>query len=223
MSIRPEGSKELFNRTEHKNVNSFSAIGRCIDAEFKRQVKIVESGKEVPQETRGWDDETGMSSSQRSKEDAMDYRYVPEPDILPIVLDDDFLESCRAQVVELPIKKRLRYLNEYGLAADDARILTADASLSSYFDSLVDLTKDAKKSCSFITSLLLSLMKESDEIQYIYEMKFDIQELAHVIALVNKDELSSTSAKLVVEELFKNGGKTDIIVDEKNLRQKNDL
>ena len=223
MSIRPEGSTELFNRTEHKNVNSFSAIGRCIDAEYKRQLKIVESGKEVVQETRGWDDESGMSSSQRSKEDAMDYRYVPEPDILPIVLDQELLESCKAQLVELPIKKRLRYLNDYGLGTDDARILTADISLSQYFDTLVELTKDAKKSCSFITSVLLSLMKDSETTQKIDELIFDIEELAHIIALVNKEELSSTSAKIVLEELFKYGGKADIIIDEKNLRQKNDV
>ncbi len=223
LSIRPEGSSDFYNRTEHKNVNSFSAIGRCIDAEYKRQLKIVESGKEVPQETRGWDDETGMSSSQRSKEDAMDYRYVPEPDILPIVLDEALLESCRAQVVELPIKKRLRYLNEYGLGADDARILTADSDLSQYFENLVDITKDAKKSCSYITSVLLSLMKDSEDMKNITEMRFEIAELAHVIALINRDELSSTSAKLVLEELFHRGGKADIIIDEKNLRQKNDI
>jgi aspartyl-tRNA(Asn)/glutamyl-tRNA(Gln) amidotransferase subunit B len=223
MSIRPEGDTKLYNRTEHKNVNSFSAIGRCIDAEFKRQVKIVQSWKEVVQETRGWDDETGVSSSQRSKEDAMDYRYVPEPDILPIVLDEDFIHSCRAQVVELPIKKRLRYLHEYGLGADDARILTADASLSQYFDTLVNLTKDAKKSCSFITSVLLSLMKESQEIPNIQELPFTVEELAHIIALVNRDELSSTNAKIVVWELFLHGGKADIIIDEHNLRQKNDF
>ncbi len=208
---------------ELKNLNSFSAIGRAIDAEVQRQIKIVEKGGEVAQETRGWDDVTGMSSSQRSKEDAMDYRYVPEPDILPIVLDEAFLESCRAQVVELPVKKRIRYLEQYGLGADDARILTADAHLSAYFDSLVELTKDAKKSCSFITSVLLSLMNESEDIKNISDLRFEIGELAHIIALVNSDELSSTNAKLVVEELFNNGGKADIIVDEKNLRQKNDL
>jgi len=147
MSIRPKGSTELFNRTEHKNVNSFSAIGRCIDAEFKRQKKIVESGWEVDQETRGWNDDTGMSKSQRSKEDAMDYRYFPEPDLLPIDLDDDFIQSCRDSMVEL----------------------------------------------------------------------------AQVIKLVNADELSSTNSKQVIEELYNNGWKADIIVDENNLRQKNDL
>jgi len=223
MSIRPEGSTELMNRTEHKNVNSFSAIGRCIDAEYKRQKKIVESGGEVDQETRGWDDESWKSSSQRSKEDAMDYRYVPEPDILPIVLDDVMLASCKAQVVELPIKKRLRYLEEYKLWKDDARILTADYDLSLYFEQLVQLTKDPKKSCSFITTVLLGLMNESHEIEDLSDLKFDISELAKVIQLVNADELSSTNSKEVIEELFENGWNTNEIVDSKNLRQKNDL
>jgi aspartyl-tRNA(Asn)/glutamyl-tRNA(Gln) amidotransferase subunit B len=91
MSIRPEGSNELMNRTEHKNVNSFTAIGRLIDFEYKRQLKVVQSGGEVDQETRGWDDESGTSTVQRSKEDAMDYRYFPEPDLLPLNLTDEFV------------------------------------------------------------------------------------------------------------------------------------
>lgn len=223
MSIRPEGSTELMNRTEHKNVNSFSAIGRCIDAEFKRQKKIVESGGEVAQETRGWNDDTGVSSSQRSKEDAMDYRYVPEPDILPIVLDDAFLDDCKANLVELPIEKRKRYLSEYKLKDDDARLITADFELSEYFDALVKLTNDPKKSCSYLTTILLALMNDADEKIRISDLKFDIQELAKVIELVNKDELSSTNSKQVVEELFNNGWEADIIVDENNLRQKNDM
>ncbi len=222
MSIRPEGSNELFNRTEHKNVNSFSAIGRCIDTEFKRQVKIVESGKEVPQETRWWDDATGTSSSQRSKEDAMDYRYVPEPDILPIVLTDEFIAECMTQVVELPNTKRMRYLKDYKLWSDDARILTADAELSKYFEALLELTWDAKKSCSYLTTVLLGLMNESEWKNLITDLSFDISELARVIELVNADELSSTNAKWVIEELFHNGWEADKIVDSKNLREKND-
>ena len=223
MSIRPEGSTELMNRTEHKNVNSFSAIGRCIDAEFKRQKKIVEAGGEVAQETRGWNDDTGVSSTQRSKEDAMDYRYVPEPDILPIVLDDAFLDDCKGQLVELPIEKRIRYLEEFKLKDDDARLITADYELSEYFDVLVKLTNDPKKSCSYLTTILLALMNEAEDKMKISDLKFDIKELAKVIELVNKDELSSTNSKQVVEELFHNGGDADIIVDENNLRQKNDM
>lgn len=223
MSIRPEGSTELMNRTEHKNVNSFSAIGRCIDAEYKRQKKIVEGGGVVDQETRGWNDDTGVSSSQRSKEDAMDYRYVPEPDILPIVLDDAFLAECKEQVVELPIKKRIKYLEDYKLKEDDARLITADYELSEYFDALVKLTNDPKKSCSYLTTVLLALMNEAEDKMKISDLKFDIKELAKVIELVNKDELSSTNSKQVVEELFNNGWDADIIVDENNLRQKNDM
>ena len=222
MSIRPQGSTELMNRTEHKNVNSFSAIGRCIDAEFKRQKKIVESGGEVDQETRGWNDDTGISTTQRSKEDAMDYRYFPEPDLLPIDLDDDFIEQCRQSLVELPIDKRLRYLSEYKLKDDDARLLTTDSSLTAYFEKLVELTKDPKKSCSYITTILLAIISESDEVDGVDNLRFDIAELARVIELVNADELSSTNSKQVVEELFQNGGKADQIVDANNLRQKND-
>ncbi len=222
MSIRPQGSSELMNRTEHKNVNSFSAIGRCIDAEFKRQKKIVESGGEVDQETRGWNDDTGMSTTQRSKEDAMDYRYFPEPDLLPIDLDDNFIEQCRQSLVELPIDKRLRYLSEYKLKEDDARLLTTDSSLTTYFEKLVELTKDPKKSCSYITTILLAMISESDEVNGVDDLRFDIAEFARVIELVNADELSSTNSKQVIEELFQNGGKADIIVDENNLRQKND-
>lgn len=223
MSIRPEGLTELMNRTEHKNVNSFSAIGRCIDAEFKRQKKIVESGGVVDQETRWWDDDAGVSSSQRSKEDAMDYRYMPEPDILPIVLDDDFIAECKASLVELPVHKRQRYLGEFGLKDDDARILTADYELSNYFDALCQLTNDPKKSCSFLTTVLLALMNESEEGVNFQTLKFDIKELARVIDLVNADELSSTNSKQVVEELFAYGGQADLIIDENELRQKNDL
>lgn len=140
LSIRPEGSDVLNNRTEHKNLNSFSAVGRCIEAEFKRQRKVVESGQEVDQETRGWDDTTGMSSIQRSKEDAMDYRYFPEPDLLPLELSDDFIDECRSSLPELPIEKRLRYLGDWKLAADDARLLTTDHVLSNYFEELVELS-----------------------------------------------------------------------------------
>ena len=223
LSIREQGSEVLNNRTEHKNLNSFSAVGRCITAEFKRQKKVVESGDQVDQETRGWDDTSGSSSIQRSKEDAMDYRYFPEPDLLPLTLEDDFIDACRASLPELPIEKRLKYLNDWKLADDDARLLTTDHVLSSYFEKLVELSGDIKKSTSYLTSVVLGMMNESDKISSVSELKFDISELAQVIKLVNSDELSSTNAKQVIEELFNNGWQADTIVDSKNLRQKNDL
>ena len=223
ISIAPEWSEKLWNRTETKNVNSFSAIGRAIEHEIKRQKRIVEEGGIVDQETRWWNDDTGTSTSQRSKEDAMDYRYFPEPDLLPVKLSADFIEEAKKQIPELPIEKRIRYLEEYKLSEDDARILTSDKELSDYFDELNNLTKDSKKSCSYITTILLAMMNESEDIKKISDLKFDIKQLVRVIELVNSDELSSTNSKQVIEELFTNGGEADVIVDENNLRQKNDL
>jgi len=223
LSIAAEWSNELGDRTETKNVNSFSAIWRVIDHEFKRQVKILESGWVIDQETRGWDDDSWTSKTQRSKEDAMDYRYFPEPDLLPIELTVDFIEKARKTLPELPIEKRIKYLWEYKLSWDDARILTTTRDISEYFDELVEITKDPKKSCSYITTILLALMNESEDIKKISDLKFDIREFARVIILVNSDELSSTNSKQVIEELFNNWWEADIIVDENNLRQKNDM
>ena len=222
ISVAVEWSSELWARTETKNVNSFSAIWRVIDHESKRQIKILESGWIVDQETRWWNDDTWTSTTQRSKEDAMDYRYFPEPDLLPLVLEDDFINEARSLLPELPIEKRLKYLNEYKLWDDDARILTVTRDLSEYFDELVKLTNDPKKSCSYIVTILLALINESENISWVSDLKFDIKQLARVIELVNNDELSSTNSKQVIEELFNNWWDTDIIVDENNLRQKND-
>ena len=223
LSIASEWAKKFWNRSETKNVNSFSAIGRVIDYEYKRQLKIVKDWGIINQETRGWDDDKWISKIQRSKEDAMDYRYFPEPDLLPIDLSDEFIEVARKTLPELPIEKRIRYLEKYKLSSDDARILTKTRDLSEYFDCLVKLTWDIKKSCSYITTILLALINESDEIISISDLKFDIKQLARVIELVNNDELSSTNSKQVVEELFLNTWEADVIIDENNLRQKNDM
>lgn len=223
ISVRKKWETELRNRVEIKNMNSFSAIWRAIENEVKRQIKLYEAWEEVDQETRWWDDDKWISVSQRSKEDAMDYRYFPDPDLLPIVLEDDFIEELKQKVPELPIEKRLRYLNDFKLWEDDARILTADFKLSNYFDELEKLTKDAKKSCSYITTILLALIKEDEEISWVADLKFDIKELARVIELVNKDELSSTNSKEVIAKMFTSWGEADKIVDELWVRQTNDL
>lgn len=223
ISIRPVWETKLGTRVELKNLNSFSSVGRAIDAEYVRQVRIVESWEKLEQETRGWDDDKGVSTTQRSKEDAMDYRYFPEPDLLPLEITPDFVENCKKDLGELPIEKRLKYLNEYKLWEDDARILTADKNLSDYFEKLIVLTGDAKKSCSYITTILLALIKESEEVRTINDLKFDITELAEVIKLVNKDELSSTNSKEVINELFEKGWNANEVTDRLGLRQKNDM
>lgn len=222
LSIMPVWSKTFGTRVELKNINSFSSIWRAIDNEFSRQVRLLDEGKQVDQETRGWDDDKGQSHTMRSKEDAMDYRYFPEPDLLPIVLEEDFIEECRKTLPELPIEKRLRYLNEFKLWEDDARILSADHTLGTYFDKVVAVTNDPKKSCAYVTTVVLWLMKES-LVDDITTIKIAPEELSEVIKMVNADELSSTNAKIVVEELFKSGWSARNIAESKNLIQKNDM
>lgn len=153
----------------------------------------------------------------------MDYRYFPEPDLLALELEDDFIAACRATLPELPIEKRLRYISDWKLAPDDARILTTHQDLSLYFEELVALSGDVKKSTSYLISVVLGMLNESDDIHTLADLRFDIAQLSEVIKLVNSDELSSTNAKQVIEELFANGGVTNDIVDSHNLRQQNDL
>jgi aspartyl-tRNA(Asn)/glutamyl-tRNA(Gln) amidotransferase subunit B len=135
----------------------------------------------------------------------MDYRYFPEPDLLPLDLSDEFISEVEAMKVELPIERRIRYINEYKLGEDDARLLTTDKELSDYFEELLSLTKDPKKSCSYITTILLAIIKESEDLDSVTDLPFTVKQLARVIELVNADELSSTNSKLVIEELVANG------------------
>jgi aspartyl-tRNA(Asn)/glutamyl-tRNA(Gln) amidotransferase subunit B len=222
ISVRPIWTEKLWTRVELKNINSFSSIGRAIKYEEARQVKLIESWGKVDQETRGWDDDKWVSTTQRSKEDAMDYRYFPEPDLLPIDLENEFIEECRKSLPELPIEKRIKYLNDYKLWEDDARILTADKELWDYFDMVVEKSNDPKKACSYLTTVILALAKE-ENISDISSIKITSEELAEVIKMVNADELSSTNAKVVIEELFRNWGSAKNIAESKNLIQKNDL
>ena len=220
ISVRLKWTDVLNNRVEIKNMNSFASIWKAIDSEFKRQVKLYEKWERIDQETRWWNDEKWISTTLRSKEDAMDYKYFPEPDLPPLILTKEYIEERR--IDELPIDRRLKYLNEYKLWEDDARILSNERDISDYFENLVKLTNDPKKSCSYITSVLLALFKEESENISFSNLKFDPKELAKVIQLVNKDELSSTNSKIVIEELFKSWWDCDEIVDRLWLRQKND-
>lgn len=220
ISIRPVGDTKLYNRVELKNINSFSAIGRAIEHEFRRQVKIVSAGEEVTQETRWWDDEKGNSHSMRSKEDAMDYRYFPEPDLLPLVLSVHDIESH--QIGELPIDRREKYLG-YGLLSDDARILSERRDLSDFYDEVTRLTDDPKKTASMITTVLFALMTEAGDEERFGALKFWPEQLAEVINLQKAEKIVSTNAKKVVEILYREGGEVMMIIEQHKLGQNNDL
>lgn len=220
ISVRLKGETALRTRVELKNINSFSSIGRAIDKEFERQIELYEAGGKPDQETRGWNDEKGYSTPMRSKEDAMDYRYFPDPDLPPLTLTKEFITE--REVGELPIDRRIKYRDEYKLIEDDARILSNDRLTSDFYEKLVELTNDPKKSCSYITTVLFAIFEAHHEKLDLSHIKADTSEIARVIQLVNEDALSSTNSKVVIEKLVFEGGMADAWVDSMNLRQTND-
>ncbi len=220
ISLRKKWETILNSRVELKNINSFSAIGRAIDAEYARQQELYDAWKAVDQETRGWNDEKGFSFSLRSKEDAMDYRYFPEPDLPPLLLTEEFIHE--RVLHELPIDRRMKYLTEYKLSEDDARILSQSREISDFYEALVGLTKDPKKSCSYITTVLFWIFLADPSTGTIETLPFPVEYLAQVIRLVNEDALASTNSKIVIETMFTSQETPDEIIDRLGLRQKND-
>ena len=220
ISVRLRGESALRNRVELKNINSFSSIGRAIDVEFDRQCELYENGEKIDQETRGWNDEKWFSTPLRSKEDAMDYRYFPDPDLPPLRLTSEYIAERTIQ--ELPIDRRIRYIEAFQLVWDDARILSNDRLTSDFYEELVRLTDDPKKSCSYITTILFALFESHHEKIWLADLQSPVDEFARVIEMVNADELSSTNSKIVIEKLVFEGGKTDEWVENLWLKQSND-
>lgn len=220
ISVRLKWETGFRSRVELKNVNGFASIGRAIDVEFDRQCEIYESGGQIDQETRGWSDERGVSTSLRSKEDAMDYRYFGDPDLPPLVLTSEFIRD--REIAELPIDRRMKYKNSYNLIEDDARILSNDRFTSDFYEELVALTGDAKKSCSYITTVLFAIFEWHTDKMGLEDIKAETKEIAEVIKMVNADELSSTNSKIVIEKLVFEWGVARDWVDKLGLKQTND-
>ncbi len=203
LSVRPLGSTELGVRTEMKNMNSFKAIGRAIVYEAKRQIELLEEGKRVTQETRRWDENKDATFAMRSKENAQDYRYFPEPDIPPLELSDAWLDSLRAMQPEMAADKRLRYVSDYGLPDYDAGMITQQKALADFFEATVALGAPPKEVSNWIMGQLMRLMKEkgleASSLQTRPEM------LSSLIALVDAGKVNRNSAVKVFEALFDGG------------------
>ena len=219
ISIRPLGSKELLPKVEVKNVNSFKAVYRALEYESKRQRKVLEEGGELVQETRGWTEEEGVTVTQRSKEYADDYRYFPEPDLPPLVLDRAWIEEIRANLPELPNARRERFMAQYGLSSYDANILTSSKTMADYFENCVTLTDTSQ--AKIISNWLLGdfsrlLNATNTEIE---NAKVSPQHLVEMLNLVDKGIIGGPAAKTVLEEMFYSGKRASDIVVEKKLSQ----
>jgi aspartyl-tRNA(Asn)/glutamyl-tRNA(Gln) amidotransferase subunit B len=222
ISVRPVGSDEFRTRTEIKNLNSFRALVRASQYEIERQIKIYEEGGTVVQETLGWDDAREVTTSQRSKEEAHDYRYFPEPDLPPLQLSDAWIESIRSQLPELPEAKTARFIADFGLTPSEARFLTVDLALANYFEGVVAKSKSPAKTIhSWIAGEFMRYLNDSG--LSIDDVTLAPETLAKLIDMVTDKTIGASAGKTVLTELFKNGGDPAQIVKEKNLLQMTDV
>ncbi|MCD8025183.1 MAG: Asp-tRNA(Asn)/Glu-tRNA(Gln) amidotransferase subunit GatB [Candidatus Gastranaerophilales bacterium] len=214
ISIRPKGQKEFGVRAEIKNVNSFKALQRAIEFEIDRQIELVENGEEVIQETRLWDDNKGITSSMRGKEDAHDYRYFPEPDLMPLEIDDEWIERVKKNMPELPEAKIKRYTG-LGLSEYDASVIVNQMDLALFFDEVIKGSVNPKTASNFLTGEIAAYLKE--EKLAIGETKLTVENFQKLLLLLEKGTISNNIAKSLVVEILKTGDDADTLVEKRGL------
>ena len=219
ISIMPKGSKEFGTRAEIKNVNSFSALQRAIEYEIDRQIEIVEEGGEVVQETRLWDDNSRETKSMRGKEDAHDYRYFPEPDLMPLEISREWVDEIRTSLPELPEAKRQRYMS-LGLSEYDASVIVEQMGLALFFDKVLELGATPKIAVNFIMGEIAAYLKE-EHIE-ISDTKLTPENLAELISLIEKKTISNNIGKQIIIDMMKDGTKASEIVEKHGLSQISD-
>ena len=220
VSLRKKGSKELGTRTETKNVNSFKFVEKAIQHEIRRQMKVLESGKRVTQETRLYDSQLDETRPMRSKEFANDYRYFPEPDLLPVILDEDFIKSVKDLMPELSEEKEKRFIREYKLSDYDANVLSVDPNLSNFFEEVVVRSRNPKLSANWIMGELSAFLNKDN--LSILETKVDSINLGNLLSRIEDSTISGKIAKEVFEEMWNSEKSPDEIIQEKGLKQVTD-
>jgi aspartyl-tRNA(Asn)/glutamyl-tRNA(Gln) amidotransferase subunit B len=220
VSVRPYDQKEFGTRAELKNINSFRFIKQAIDYEVERQIDLIESGGKVVQETRLFDSDTGMTRSMRGKEEAHDYRYFPDPDLVPLVISPEWIEDVRATLPELPEAKRGRFVDELGMSVYDAGVLASDRALADYFDACVALGNDAKSCANWIMGEVLRKLKETDT--GITDVPVTPELLTGLLARIADDTISGKIAKTVFEKMWQKGQTADQIIEAEGLKQVTD-
>ena len=220
VSLRKKGSKELGTRTETKNVNSFKYVEKAIQHEMRRQIKILESGERVTQETRLYDSQLDETRPMRSKEYANDYRYFPEPDLLPVVLSEDFIKSVKELMPELSEEKEKRFVKEYKLSDYDANVLSVDPNLSNFFEEVVVRSKNPKLASNWIMGELSAFLNKEN--LSILETKVDSINLGNLLSRIEDSTISGKIAKEIFEEMWNSKKSPDEIIEEKGLKQVTD-
>ncbi|MCI6535625.1 MAG: Asp-tRNA(Asn)/Glu-tRNA(Gln) amidotransferase subunit GatB [Lachnospiraceae bacterium] len=220
LSVREVGTEKFGTRTEMKNLNSFKAIARAIEGERERQTELLEDGKEVVQETRRWDDNKESSHAMRSKEDAQDYRYFPEPDLVPIVISDEWIEKIRSQQPEFRTEKLERYKKEFDIPQYDAEIITGSKHMADIFEATTAICKKPKKVSNWLMVETLRLLKDND--MEPEDIRFSPENLAKLIELTEAGTINSSVAKDVFEKIFAEDIDPEKYVEEHGLKTVND-
>ncbi len=217
VSIRPKGETTFGTRTELKNMNSFRNVQRAVEYEIKRQQYILENGQEVIQETRLWDDSQGVTQSMRGKEEAHDYRYFPDPDLVPIVIDQAWIEDVKSSLTELPLEKRERFIRDYQIPPYDAGVLTSSRALADYFEEVAKLSGKPKIAGNWVMGDVLRFLNE--EKRDIRECPVPPRALAEMIQLIEDGTISGKMAKDIIVEMYRTGRPPKMIIEEKGMVQ----
>ena len=220
VSVRPVGQKELGTKTEIKNINSFKGVERAIEYEAMRQAELLEDGGKVVQETRTWDEKEGVTKSMRTKEEANDYRYFPEPDLVPFTVSDEYIENIRKSLPELPDARKERYMKEFGLSSEDAVFMTNDKATADYFEAAVGAGADPKACVNWLMGEFASQLS-TDGIE-ITKAPVSAENLAALLKLISKGTISGKIAKKVFATMWKEGGNPEDIVKAQGLVQISD-
>ena len=220
VSIRPFGQKELGVKAEIKNINSFKFVEKALEYEIKRQIKVLDDGGKIIQETRLWDSSKGITKSMRGKEEAHDYRYFPDPDLVPIIVDQKWIDGIKTSLPELPDIKRERFVSGYGLPANDADFLTCDKPVADWFEGSVNLGGQPKNVANWMMGDLMKLLNE--ESRSIEDCPLKPGQLVEMLKLMDNGTISGKIAKTVFEEMYKTGKNAEVIVREKGLVQISD-
>ena len=220
ISVRPMGEEALGTRTETKNLNSFRFMERCIEQEVARQIDVLESGGDIVQETRLYDGDTHTARAMRSKEEANDYRYFPCPDLLPVELDDEYIEQVRQSMPELPAARKQRFQEHYRLSDYDADLLSADTALARFFEATCGVSNDAKLSANWLMGEVSARLNAEES--SIDKAKLSAQQLGQLILRIKDNTISNKIAKTVFEALWQGEGDVDDIIEARGLKQVSD-